>query len=269
MLRDLDNRGTARTMDRYSQEAFDFVTGPAARDAFSLNREDPRLRDRYGRHSWGQSALLARRLVEAGSTFVTVHLGGWDHHWDLEASYVRLLPIVDSLVYGLFTECAEENALGGDVEIDVEGYDECNTVIDVEQTVRRIREADLGFVGLVGVQSNQFPRAMDLAVRFREAGIQVAIGGFHVSGCLAMLPELPPDLAAAQRLWVSLFAGEAEGRLAGLFADAFAGRLQPIYNYMDDLPGLQQQVTPFLPLDIVRRYGETTLWYGHATAATS
>jgi len=56
---------------------------------------------------------------------------------------------------------------------------------------------------------------------------------------------------------VTLFAGEAEGRLAGLFADALAGRLQPIYNFMADLPGLQQQVTPFLPLDIVRRYGET------------
>ena len=56
---------------------------------------------------------------------------------------------------------------------------------------------------------------------------------------------------------ITLFAGEAEGRLEGLFADALAGRLQPIYNYMDDLPGLQQQVTPFLPIDIVRRYGET------------
>jgi radical SAM superfamily enzyme YgiQ (UPF0313 family) len=56
---------------------------------------------------------------------------------------------------------------------------------------------------------------------------------------------------------VTLFAGEAEGRLEGLFADAFAGRLRPIYNYMDDLPALQQQVTPFLPIGIVRRYGET------------
>ena len=78
-----------------------------------------------------------------------------------------------------------------------------------------------------------------------------------MSGCLAMLPELPPDLEMARRLGVSLFAGEAEGRLAQVFADAFAGQLAPIYNHMDDLPGLQQQVTPFLPLDIVRRYGET------------
>ncbi len=111
MLRDLDNRGTAQAMDRYSQEAFEFVTGPAARDAFNIHREDPRLRDRYGRHNWGQSTLLARRLVEAGSTFVTVHLGGWDHHWDLEGSYQRLLPIVDSLVYGLFTDLQERGLL--------------------------------------------------------------------------------------------------------------------------------------------------------------
>lgn len=111
MLRDLDQSGTARSMDRYAQEAFDFVTGPAAREAFSLEREDPRLRDRYGRHSWGQSALLARRLVEAGSTFVGVHLGGWDHHWDLQPSYERLLPIVDSLVYGLFTDLQERGLL--------------------------------------------------------------------------------------------------------------------------------------------------------------
>ncbi|HEY6220327.1 MAG TPA: DUF1501 domain-containing protein, partial [Gemmatimonadaceae bacterium] len=111
MLRDLDNRGTARAMDRYQQEAFEFVTGPAARDAFNIHREDPRLRDRYGRHNWGQSALLARRLVEAGSTFVAVHLGGWDHHWDLEGSYQRLLPIVDSLVYGLFTDLQERGLL--------------------------------------------------------------------------------------------------------------------------------------------------------------
>jgi len=111
MLRTLDNRGTAQAMDRYQREAFDFVTGPAAREAFNLNSEDPRLRDRYGRHSCGQSTLLARRLVEAGSTFVNVHLGGWDHHWDLEASYVRLLPIVDSLVYGLFTDLQERGML--------------------------------------------------------------------------------------------------------------------------------------------------------------
>ncbi|MBV8507936.1 MAG: radical SAM protein [Alphaproteobacteria bacterium] len=160
-------------------------------------------------------------------------------------------------LYGIAADLAERRALGPDVAVEIHAYDECHTVIPVRQIIRRVKGADGGLVCLVGVQSNQFPRAMDLAARFRKAGIQVAIGGFHVSGCLAMLPELTPDLEAARRLGVSLFAGEAEGRLAQVFADALAGRLAPIYNHMDDLPGLQQQVTPFLPVEIVRRYGET------------
>ena len=160
-------------------------------------------------------------------------------------------------LYGIATDIADRHALGPDVALELRAYDECHTVIPIGHIIRRIKAADAGLVCLVGVQSNQFPRAMDLAAPFRAAGIAVAVGGFHVSGCLAMLPRLPPDLEAARQMGITLFAGEAEGRLEGLFADALAGRLQPIYNYMDDLPGLQQQVTPFLPIDIVRRYGET------------
>ena len=160
-------------------------------------------------------------------------------------------------LYGIATDLAERRALGPEVAIEVRAYDECHTVIPVERIIQRIRNADAGLVCLVGVQSNQFPRAIDLAAEFRAAGIQVAIGGFHISGCLAMVPDLPPDLEAAREFGVSLFAGEAEGRLGAVFADALEGRLRPIYNFMDDLPALQQQVTPFLPLDIVQRYGET------------
>ncbi|HEV2098535.1 MAG TPA: radical SAM protein [Stellaceae bacterium] len=160
-------------------------------------------------------------------------------------------------LYGIASDIAERRALGLDIALEIHAYDECHTVIPIRRIIRRIKQADAGLVCLVGVQSNQFPRAMDLAAPLRAAGIQVAIGGFHVSGCLAMLPRLPPDLEHARALGITLFAGEAEGRLEGLFADALAGRMRPVYNYMDDLPGLQQQVTPFLPIDIVRRYGET------------
>jgi hypothetical protein len=104
LRRGLDGQRDAVSMDRFSHEAFDFVTGPTARQAFDISTEDPRLRDLYGRHTWGQSTLLARRLVEAGATFVTVHLGGWDHHWDLQSGYERVLPQVDSLVSGLFQD---------------------------------------------------------------------------------------------------------------------------------------------------------------------
>jgi hypothetical protein len=98
-------------MDRFSREAFDFVTGATARKAFDLGREDPKLRDRYGRNGWGQSTLLARRLVEAGSTFVTVHLGGWDHHWDLKKGYEDYLPKVDALTATLFEDLADRGLL--------------------------------------------------------------------------------------------------------------------------------------------------------------
>jgi len=160
-------------------------------------------------------------------------------------------------LYGIATDIAARKALGPDIAVEINAYDECHTLIPIRRIIRRIRAADAGIVCLVGVQSNQFPRAMDLATQLRAAGIEVAIGGFHVSGCVAMLPDLPRDLQQALELGITLFAGEAEGRLEGLFADALAGQLKPIYSYMDDLPGLQQQVTPFLPIDIVRRYGET------------
>jgi len=105
--READRSGTAGTMDRFSREAFDFLSGPAARRAFDVNQEDPKLRDRYGRHTWGQSTLLARRLVEAGSTFVTVHFGGWDHHWDLKKGYENYLPKVDQCVAALFEDLVD------------------------------------------------------------------------------------------------------------------------------------------------------------------
>jgi uncharacterized protein (DUF1501 family) len=104
LRRDVDQAEIFPTMDRFQREAYELVTGPSARRAFDLSKEDPKLRDRYGRHTWGQSALLAARLVEAGSTFVTVHMGGWDHHWDLQAGMDRYLPMVDSVVEALFTD---------------------------------------------------------------------------------------------------------------------------------------------------------------------
>ncbi len=139
-------------------------------------------------------------------------------------------------VYGLLSECAQAHALGPDVEIEIEVYDECNTVIDVKGAVRRIRAAGAGFIGLVGVQSNQFPRALDLGRQFRAAGLKVVIGGFHVSGCLSMLPELPADLKEARELGIILFAGEGEGRMLGLLRDIAAGSAKPLYNYLSDMP---------------------------------
>src|SRR5262245_39658774 len=100
-------------------------------------------------------------------------------------------------IYALVQDVQQRQALGADVDIVVNGYDESHTVIPVGRIIRRIKAAGgRGLVLLTGVQSNQFPRAFDLAAEFRKAGIAVVIGGFHISGCIAMLPELPADLRA-------------------------------------------------------------------------
>ena len=156
-------------------------------------------------------------------------------------------------VYGLLTECAEDKVLGPDVDIEIDAYDECNTIVDIKGAIRKIKAAGSGFVGLIGVQSNQFPRALDIGRQFRAAGIPVVIGGFHPSGCLSMLPELPPDLKAALDLGITLFAGEAEGRMAQLLRDIDAGKLKPIYNYLNDMPEMAAAALPVLPREVVTR----------------
>jgi radical SAM superfamily enzyme YgiQ (UPF0313 family) len=156
-------------------------------------------------------------------------------------------------VYGLLAECADAKVLGPDVDIEVEPHDEMNSVIKVNRIIRNIRAAGGGFVGLVGVQSNQFPRALDLGRRFRAAGIPVVMGGFHVSGCLSMLQELPPDLQQALDLGITLFAGEGEGRMAGLLRDIDGGTLRPIYDYLSDMPDLEAATVPILPARAVAR----------------
>ncbi len=111
LRRDADASGSLEAVDRFQLQAYDLVTGPAARKAFDIDSEDPRLRDQYGRHSWGQSTLLARRLVEAGCTFVTVHFGGWDHHWNLKSGMEGVLPIVDAAVASLFDDLRNRGLL--------------------------------------------------------------------------------------------------------------------------------------------------------------
>ncbi|MGO9942984.1 MAG: B12-binding domain-containing radical SAM protein [Rhodoblastus sp.] len=156
-------------------------------------------------------------------------------------------------LHGLAADCAARKALGDDVQIEIVGLDETNTRIRPEKIAASIKAAGRGLVCLVGVQSNQFPHALDLARRFRACGVDVAMGGFHVSGCIAMLPELPADLLEAQALGISLFAGEAEGRLDTVLRDAYAGKLQKLYNFMKDLPGIESTPAPLLPSYVIQR----------------
>jgi hypothetical protein len=156
-------------------------------------------------------------------------------------------------LYGLAKDCADRRVLGDDVDIDIHAFDEINTRIRPERLAAMIDEAGAGMVMLVGVQSNQFPRALDLAQPLRERGIQVSIGGFHVSGVLSMVGGVDADLDRAGAMGLSLFAGEAEGRLELVLRDADAGALKPLYNYMDDLPGIEGAPVPLLRVDRAQR----------------
>ena len=157
-------------------------------------------------------------------------------------------------VYGIAADSAERQVLGPDVAIDIEAIDETNTRIDVPALIARFRQhGDLGLVALVGVQSNQYPRALDIARPLREAGIHVAIGGFHVSGCLSMLDGRAVELDACREMGIAMFAGEAEGRFDIVLRDAAEGRLAPVYDFIKDLPGIEATPVPFLPKRYVAR----------------
>jgi hypothetical protein len=162
-------------------------------------------------------------------------------------------------VYGIAADCAERQVLGPDVAIDIEVIDETNTRIDVPTLLARFRShSNFGLVALTGVQSNQYPRALDIARPFRDAGIQVAMGGFHVSGCLSMLDGRAVDLDTCRDMGIAMFAGEAENRLDTVLRDAADGRLAPLYDFMKDLPGIEDTPVPFLP----KRYVARTLGLG-------
>ena len=159
-----------------------------------------------------------------------------------------------AVMNGLALDCQERRVLGDDVDIVISAFDETNTRVKPERIARDL-SGGRGMVALIGVQSNQFPRAMDIARKLRAADVQVCIGGFHVSGCLSMLPEPTPELKEAMALGISLFAGEAEGRFEMVLRDAFNGTLQPLYNYMDDLPSLEGATIPILPATRIKRTG--------------
>jgi hypothetical protein len=158
---------------------------------------------------------------------------------------------------GIAQDFADQNVLGEDVEIEIHTFDEANTRIVPRRLAALIRRAGAGMVMLIGVQTNQTPRALDIARPLRAMGIPVAIGGFHMSGVISMINGDDDYLRQAQAMGVSVFAGEAEGRLDEVMRDAYAGALKPLYNYMSDLPGIQGAPIPLLKRARVKRTGGT------------
>jgi hypothetical protein len=104
--RDIDTKGDLVGLDKFYRDALEMITNEKALRAFDIHREDPKLRDQYGRNDLGQSCLLARRLVEAGVTYITIQAGGgWDTHGDNFAQLKNnLLPKYDRAVAALVSD---------------------------------------------------------------------------------------------------------------------------------------------------------------------
>jgi hypothetical protein len=116
LRRDVDNSRLMDSIDKFNQEAINLLTSDKARRAFDISQEHPRIREKYGRHRWGQRALLARRLVEAGTSFVTMQMqnpgiSGGIGNWDIHAVNGHLyddakarLPVFDKAISALIDD---------------------------------------------------------------------------------------------------------------------------------------------------------------------
>lgn len=111
LRRDLDDNGVMEGLDTFKSQALEMVAGDRMRAAFDLNAEDPRLRDQYGRHRYGQSALLARRLIEAGARCVNINTGNWDHHNDIAKGLEDHLPPLDRAIAALVEDLSVRGLL--------------------------------------------------------------------------------------------------------------------------------------------------------------
>src|SRR5271166_5037228 len=208
-----------------------------------------------------QTTSASRSLAhESSFTFVLIKPTHYDDdgypiQWFRSALPSNTLACMNSLA----EDARNREVLGPGVDFAIETYDETNRRVLPATIIRDLKKrGGRALVGIVGVQSNQYPRALDIARRFRAEGVPVCIGGFHVSGCLAMLPELPAELKEAQALGIALFAGEAEeGRLDVVLRDAWNDELKPLYNYMDQLPSLEGAPAPILPRKHVERTSGT------------
>jgi len=171
-------------------------------------------------------------------------------------SWKAILPSnTQATICSLIRDIQKNWRLGMRTRIIMREYDETVQDVNPARIARLCRMLPAkNLVMLVGVQTNEFARATDLALDFQTRGIQVIIGGFHVSGVLKQFPE---DGSAMSRrahrelgldnltsAGVTLFAGETESRMLGLLQDFQQGKLRRIYNYLADKPSLVQEIAP-------------------------
>ena len=118
--RRMDQSGLMEAMDTHQQSAIEMMLSSNSREAFDIEKESDATRDRYGRGPWGHYTLMARRLVENGSRFVTVDMPHWDTHSKIKSAMETRLPVYDQAVAALLQDL-EERSLMDDVLVVIMG----------------------------------------------------------------------------------------------------------------------------------------------------
>jgi radical SAM superfamily enzyme YgiQ (UPF0313 family) len=158
-------------------------------------------------------------------------------------------------LYALSEDIKRRQALREDLNITIELLDEAVHKVNVPRIIRRSRRSGWKTViCLVGVQSNQYPRAVDLARSFRQAGLDVLVGGFHVSGVLSLFHHPTPEIQEVLDLGVTVVAGEVEEEWERLLCDALLGELKPLYNFLEATPDLHTPPVPMINKKYLRRF---------------
>ena len=162
-------------------------------------------------------------------------------------------------IHSLTREVIERNGLGEGIEVRTLLYDETVHRIDPKRIARQaLRSGGRAVICLCGVQSNQFPRAADLALQFRELDLPVLIGGFHTSGIMELFPDLTPELQEMIDHGVTLVHGEVEEAWSGLLRDAYLGQLKPRYD-IKERPDLSKQPIPELDRSYMKHFAYPNL----------
>jgi len=155
----------------------------------------------------------------------------------------------------LTEDLKRHSVLGRNLKIRIRILDDTVQPIPVDRIIRSNKiPRNRTVVALVGVQSNQFPRAADLALRLRAGGLQVLIGGFHVSGILALFSEISSEIRELMDHGVTVVKGEVEETWGDILEDALHDRLRPIYDFLDNKPDLYDKPVPMIARSYLKRF---------------
>ncbi len=199
----------------------------------------------------GPQVLLVRPQARKVKTFrvVLIKPSKYDDDGYVIRFWKGVLPSNTLSVLRGLTDDVRARGIFGDIQIRVDTFDETAERVPVKEIIRWSRSpATKLVVCLVGVQTNQFPRAVDLGKQFRAHGLDVLMGGFHTSGTINMLSEQEPDIQELFREGIVVVSGEVEGSWDGILADVLNGELKPLYSFAQDLKSLPDLETAPLPV---------------------